>query len=258
MYLENINEKEILMIDYEKQISDLKEEIKAKDLLFSILSHDLMSPISGIVSLSSYVCNDDTIFKTEEYKECFKEINISTKQVYELLSNMIELSQIKKNESCLKFEILSIDKLVKSNLELLKINLNQKEIKLETNIENNIQIYADKNSILSIIRNLISNAIKFSFPKGKIIVSAFEDIEDQNIITLCIQDFGVGMSEDYAELVLSKNITESKDGTLKEKGLGIGLILCKELVSKNKGKIWAKSTYGKGCSFYVSFKKAII
>ncbi|MCX6147613.1 MAG: HAMP domain-containing sensor histidine kinase [Candidatus Kapabacteria bacterium] len=244
--------------DLKIQNNQLTEEIKAKDLLFSILSHDLMSPISGIVSLTNYVCHEDTNFKTDDYKECFKDINISSKQVYELLSNMIEWSKMKKNEKNLNFELLDINEIVNSNIDLLKINLKQKEITIEIKIENNIQINADKHSIDSIIRNLLSNAIKFSNAHSKIIISAFEDFEDQNFVTICIQDFGVGMSDEYAESVMNRDSTQSKEGTSKEKGLGIGLRLCKELVNRNRGKIWAESIFGIGSSFYISFKKAII
>jgi signal transduction histidine kinase len=151
------------------------------------------------------------------------------------------------NGSTTRPSIVQIDGIVNENIALLSEIAESKSIQLINRIEPNCQAWSDPNQIDIIVRNLLSNALKFTPNNGKIIIGAIQKLKTCEIY---IQDNGLGMSDETIGKIFQKDSTHTTYGTNDEKGTGLGLSLCKEMVEKNKGKIWVHSALGKGSSFY--------
>jgi signal transduction histidine kinase len=149
-------------------------------------------------------------------------------------------------------EKVAVHKKVDESFAALR-NLYPKNITLENNVSEKIIASADPNILNLVLRNLVLNAIKFTQNGGRVWVNATETTQD---ITVAISDNGIGISKEVKEKLFNKASTYSTRGTANEKGTGIGLILCKEFVEKNGGKIWLESEVGKGTSFYFTLPKA--
>lgn len=232
------------------------EDLKMKDIFFSMVLHDLLSPISGIVSMSD-LYSENEIVDMDDLKNCLTIVNSSSKRIHELLTSLYEWNQAKSFATPFNIENLNIKGLIEHNLQLLSLNIYQKEIKVELSVPENLYIKAEKNSANSIIRNLVTNAIKFSHKKGVVEISSYIYHDNSEYLTLCVKDRGIGMKQVYAESLFNSDKLISQNGTSNEKGLGIGLMLCKDLVARNGGKIWVTSTEHLGSTFYVLFKKSI-
>jgi PAS domain S-box-containing protein len=236
----------------------LKETIEAKDKFFSIISHDLKNPISGFMLLAKTLNNNIDTYTRDELKDLFNIIIDSATNIQNLLNNLLDWA--KTQRGAMPFNPTNFA-LVESVLDLeyvFKSSLIDKNIQLEINIPDDLYVYADFNMIQTVFRNLVSNAIKFSYPKGKIIISANELIcSSGNFVQAIIQDFGVGISEkNIAQLFsLERNLTTL--GTANEKGSGLGLILCKDFVEKNGGRISVISQQDSGAEFRFLLKPAM-
>jgi signal transduction histidine kinase len=225
-----------------------------KDKFFSIIAHDLKSPFYSIIGLSEHLVK---FVKEKEYEKIgeFADIILqSSNRVMDLLTNLMEWSQLQSGRmdfNPVHFDIVS---LIREVTLLLKDTAEQKSIILENTLPANVHITADKEMISTVLRNLISNALKFTPTGGKILISA---VTGQNEVTIIVQDNGVGISKDRIDKLF--NITESYStpGTQKEKGTGLGLILCKEFIEKNNGKIWVESEVGIGSSFCISLPTSV-
>jgi len=170
-----------------------------------------------------------------------------------LLGNLLDWSQTQTGR--MKFTPENFDFAIVTNevIELLNDTAHQKSIVIENKIKKNNLVYADEEMINTVLRNLIANAIKFSYPEGKITLSA-EKINNELIVK--IADNGVGISEKRIGKLFDISQNQSTSGTQKEKGTGLGLILCKEFIEKNNGRIWVESKVGIGSSFYFSIPLA--
>ena len=242
-----------LKIDIDKRLEtekELKSANEHKDKLFSLIAHDLKSPFTAILGYSSYLSEDYDDLDKDEIILYANSINSSAESVFKLLTNLLDwsLSQSKDRKPS------PVDFVFNEQIELAyklfhKI-AEEKNVKLINNLDKEIKMHADKNMIESVLRNLISNALKFS-ENGQITVSA-EKIND--FVTVCVQDTGVGISPADQEKLFSQNENLTRKGTQNEKGTGLGLILCKEFVEANGGKIWVDSEIDKGSKFYFTVK----
>lgn len=229
-----------------KQIND------NKDKFFSIVSHDLKSPFNSLIGFSDMIYEDFDNLSIQEIKEYTGFIHKSVRNVYNLLENLLEWSRIQTGRMEFFPLKIEINSLIEEIFSTLRGNALRKNISLSNQIGKNIFVFADKNMIRSVLHNLISNAIKFTAPSGEVMLLA---AETERMIEISVSDSGIGINKDEISKLFRIDINFSKNGTANEKGTGLGLILCKELVEKNGGRISVESEYGKGSTFVFTLPK---
>lgn len=238
--------------EIENHREQLKESNASKDKFFSIIAHDLRNPIAGFLNLTEILTNNFDVFSENESKEFIKVMNQASKQLYNLLENLLQWSRAQTGSLKHEPKSVSIKEMIKNTLDTLMLNIENKRIKININIDKDSIVFVDENMITTVIRNLISNAIKFSHPEG---IISIRSIKKNEIIELLIIDNGIGIKkEDQNRLFrIDQNVTSL--GTSEERGTGLGLILCKEFVEKNGGEIWVESELNKGSSFIFTLPK---
>lgn len=239
---------------YIKKINDeLASANKNKDKFFSIISHDLRSPLSGIMSLLDLIVSDYESLEEDERKEILNEAAKTSKSTFTLMENLLDWSRIQTGQINYDPQKVSLNLLMNNIRDLYSQKLKEKGLSLNFEIEPEFFVFADLNMTETILRNLISNAIKFTSEFGLIMVSY--DQQDQEIL-IKVKDTGVGMTEKQVSHLFKIEETNSTIGTAGERGTGLGLLLCKELVEKQSGKIWIESEVNKGTTFYFTLPKA--
>ena len=241
------HEKE-LKKELEKSSAELERINFSKDKFFSILAHDLRSPFNTILGFSEILHKNYHEYKDEERIMFINNIYVQNKRIYELLNNLLLWSQNQRNKIKYNPEVISIDDIVNKNLGLINLRCKEKGIQVPREITTQIDIYADDNMIDTVIRNLLTNAVKFTKKEGSIDVNI---TAENDFIKLSISDSGVGISEEKLRDMFQLNKTYSTPGTDNEKGTGLGLIICKEFIEANKGKIEVKSELEKGSEFTI-------
>ena len=237
---------ELLLIEKENQ---LRELVSTKDKLFSIIAHDLRSPFNAIVGFSELLIEDTNDFDLVESKTHLRIINSSAKSTLILLDNLLNWSKAQTGQIIYKPTKANLSAVLADILEISNSTAKLKDISLNYNRINDIEVYADMNMLNTILRNLISNAIKYTHANGQIDISA---VQNQNNIEITVSDNGVGMSEETRNRLFKIETNTTTRGTQNEKGSGLGLILCKEFVEKHGGEIWVKSELAKGSDFVFS------
>jgi signal transduction histidine kinase len=185
----------------------------------------------------------------EEIQMLAKDLDKSIKNLFELLENLLEWSRSQTGNIEFTPEPIELNQLLALNAELLNAQANAKKIAIVNNAKSSIQVKAHKNSINTVIRNLVSNAIKFT-PEGGTITLSLQQKANEAIVT--VADTGVGMSEEVVKKLFRLDTKLTTKGTANEKGTGLGLILCKEFIEKNGGRMGVESEVGKGSKFYFS------
>jgi two-component system sensor histidine kinase/response regulator len=224
-----------------------------KDKFFSIISHDLKSPIGALIQLGYILQKTHTDIPIHEREELIQTISNSAKKTYNLLENLLLWSRTETGKLLpepMKFDLrVSIEE----TLDLLRHNIAQKKIQVVVDLKDNIKVYADKNMVSTVFRNLISNAIKFVHENGTISISSKMNIANHNVmIRIC--DNGVGIDPEVLPKLFDLDSKYSTKGTQNEKGAGLGLKLCNEFITKNKGKIEVESELGNGSTFKIELK----
>lgn len=226
---------------------ELAEINATKDKFFSIISHDLRSPLSGLMQMLFIITEDYDSLPNEEKLEMITDVANTSKKTYELMENLLEWSSIQTGTIPFYPQKLTLLTLLDNLEELYNQNLKSKKITLIINVDPEISVFADKKMAETILRNLISNAIKFSYPNGIVSVSS-EPAND--FVVIKVIDRGVGIKKEKLSELFMVDKVQSTPGTKKETGTGLGLILCKELVEKQNGKIWVESKENEGTTFY--------
>lgn len=240
--------------DYIKKINDeLENANQNKDKFFSIISHDLRSPLSGIMSLLDIIVSDYDSLGEEEIKEILFEAAKTSKSTYTLMENLLDWSRVQTGKIVYDPQDISLTHILNAIKNLYYQKLKEKGISLNYDFDPEFFAFADLNMTETILRNLISNAIKFSKEFGIILV-AFDFID--NFIRIKVKDTGVGMNEKQISNLFKLDQTHSTVGTSGERGTGLGLLLCKELVEKQGGNIWIESAINSGTTFYFTLPKA--
>jgi len=225
---------------------ELEESNASKDKFFSIISHDLRSPFQGLLGLANIVTEEYDNLSVDELKEFLFNINSSAKNLFNLIENLLQWSRIQRGKIEIELTKNNLYSEVHYNVNLLTPNAISKNISLICEVDKNIDVYSDSNAFNSVLQNLISNAIKFTKPGGKIkITSAI----NEKFVELTISDTGVGIPDDIIPLLFRIDNQHSTLGTNKESGTGLGLVICKELVEMQGGKIWVSSKKNHGTSF---------
>lgn len=228
----------------------LEELNAAKDKFFSIIAHDLKNPIGSIKDISNILYIEYDELPEEDKKEFLEVVASSTQNVYSLLENLLEWSRTQRELIRYEPNYESLDLIVNKIHEIYNGNLLNKHLTFISNYKSGIQIYTDLNLVYTILRNLVSNAIKFTPEHGSIEVGAILEDDTNKQLTMYVKDSGVGMPKEKVEKVFNLNNNTSTDGTSGEKGTGLGLILVKEFVNINKGRIWIESEVGKGTTIF--------
>ena len=242
-------------------LAEKYEEIKSlnhtKDKLFSIIAHDLRGPLNSITQLSELVKKSCALCMEDDAKTMIEYINVSSKNVRELLENLLQWAGSQTGDISYEPEIISLENIILKSIELSEQMATNKKVTINLETDTDNLVYIDKNMIRIVLINLLSNAIKFTNTNGKISV---EVKTTTDFALVSIVDNGVGMSETMVNDMFRIDKKVSNRGTENEKGTGLGLILCKEFVENHGGEIWVESEEGKGSKFsftvpYASPKK---
>ncbi len=231
----------------EKQRKELEVLNSTKDKFFAIIAHDLRNPFSTVLGLSELLAREFENFDADRLKEFINQIYKYSNNTYNLLENLLQWSMMQTGRMPLRSKVVNVCEIVNENIELLRGNAANKAITLSGPQCGDWFIYADVNMITTVVRNLISNAIKFT-EQGGLVEIKFE--QDSKFVTVSVSDTGVGISPADRSKLFSLDSNPTTIGTGQEKGTGLGLILCKEFVERNGGKIWVESTLGKGTTFF--------
>jgi signal transduction histidine kinase len=263
---EYLNETNTLLEERQQQIEEQTEELRAqseelidkneklsklvalKDKFFSIIAHDLKNPFNTILGFSELLKNSYDEQPDEKRKRLIDYIYNSGKSAYALLENLLTWSRSQTNKLEAKPNSYMVEHIIESNYRLIKGTLKQKKITFETNYDKSLYVWTDESIINTVIRNLLSNAAKFSNEGDKITFNA--ELINEDFIQFEIKDTGVGLTKEEINALFKIDSKLTKPGTAGEKGTGLGMILCKEFVEKLNGKIWIESEKGVGTSVF--------
>ena len=236
----------ILLRDIKKR-RKTEEELQLlnlqKDKLFSIISHDLRSPYTSLFGLTEYLETEADTLTKDEIKSVAKNLNIVVKNLFNTVDDLLQWSLLQLGKVTFDKNVVEINDIIENVKETLTLNSSGKEIQINYCHVPNLIFKVDERMLESILRNLIINAIKFTNRGGHIDISA--GIVNDNL-KISIKDNGIGMNEDEVNQALASNVKYSTLGTEKERGTGLGLIYCKDLIEKNNGKFQIISEVGKG------------
>jgi signal transduction histidine kinase len=235
--------------EMEKRSEELERLNQVKDKFFSIISHDLRSPINALAGLLDLL--DKGAVRPEELPKHVGELKVRFNHTRTLLNNLLDWTLLQMDKLNLQATRINIRKIVDENIQLLSA-VQTKSIKLNNLVPANCIAFADSNTINLVIRNLMTNAIKFTNDGGEVTIATQEKPKEWIV---SVQDNGVGMNSEVLRILFDKTAPYTTRGTANEKGTGLGLILCKEFVEKNGGKIWVQSEPGQGSTFYFSLPK---
>jgi PAS domain S-box-containing protein len=254
-YTIDVTNQKLAELELLKSETRLRELNATKDKFFSIIAHDLKSPFNSIIGFSNLLARQ---IEEKDYAAIEKYAGIiqnSSQQAMDLLMNLLEWSRSQTGRIFFTPENNDLSELINQSIELFYGYRQQKSIAIYSKILVNQPIFADKAMISTILRNLISNAIKFTKAGGEIIISS-ENKPNELVVT--VSDNGVGIDEGSISKLFRIDQNHSTLGTEKEKGTGLGLLLCKEFVEKHGGRIWVESSQGKGSKFSFTIPKTKI
>ncbi|MDN5202932.1 tetratricopeptide repeat-containing sensor histidine kinase [Fulvivirgaceae bacterium BMA10] len=249
----DLNEK---LADVNQQINRQNAELNrlntTKDKFFSIIAHDLKGPINSLSSFSDLLINHNSHISQDEIKTMATDLTSSVKNLSTLLENLLNWARSQTKGIQYTLESISLLKIFETNKELFETSTKSKNIDIRIHLDQDIEIMADKNAIDAVIRNLVSNAVKFTHPGGEIIL---EGNEWKDSIEINVRDNGIGIRRDQLDKLFKIEHKNSTKGTYDESGTGLGLILCKEFIDYHQGKITVESEIGKGSTFRITLPK---
>lgn len=240
------NQKSLLEKTVAMKTAELNELNASKDKFFSIIAHDLKNPFNTIIGFSEMLRDEITTGELNKSGEYAGMIFDSATKTYRLLENLLEWANSQRGKISFNPVPLNLGEIFKEDLRILNEMAGRKNIELINHFTDDLTIIADKNMIKTILRNLISNAIKFTHINGKVELTTIIDNKQAEI---SVSDSGIGMTKETIAKLFRIDSNLSIRGTENEKGTGLGLILCKEFIEKHGGKIWVESETGKGSIF---------
>ncbi len=229
--------------------SELKQLLQLnadKNRFISILAHDLRSPFNNLLGLSELLIEDIRKLNTDEIEDIVNNISVSAKSSFNLLENILSWSRAQQGKIPFDPQILSFSDICMDTLEVLYPVAKAKNITIDSSATDHINVMADSDMLKIVLRNLVSNAIKFTNNGGIINIDAKQSDSD---ITISVSDNGIGIEPDSLMKLFKMSEVITTKGTAEETGTGLGLLLCKEFVEKHRGKIWVESEAGKGSDF---------
>ncbi|MFA6924638.1 MAG: PAS domain S-box protein [Bacteroidales bacterium] len=251
--IRDITERKKFENELKEKNVELVESNATKDKFFKIIAHDMKNPYISLLGASELLYENAHKYDTNKIAKLTKVLNDSAKSGYDMLLNLLEWARSQAGSMIFQPEIINLKELIDKHLSNLVEYASNKKINLNFDISSNIQVYADKNMLNTILRNLINNALKFT-SKGGIVTVSTKYINGSVIIF--IKDTGVGIDNKDFDKLFRTDIKYSQQGTELEGGTGLGLLLCKEFVEKHGGKIWVESEVKKGSTFYFNLSDA--
>jgi len=233
----------------EERTLQLKDLNATKDKFFSIIAHDLKNPFNTLMGFTELLLDNLDDYTTDKLREFIGILHDTSKQSYALLENLLEWSRSQTGRIQLKKEELNIYDIAEENMDLLLNQAAKKKIQLGNDIDPSVRIFADANMIRTVIRNLISNALKYTREKGSVTISSEKD---KDMLLIAVKDTGLGIKPENKEKLFRIDLNYTTRGTADEGGTGLGLILCKEFINRNGGEIWVESVFGEGSTFKFS------
>lgn len=242
-----------LLMDHQAEIKkrsvELEQLNQVKDKFFSIISHDLRSPMNALAGILDLAENKH--LEPHEFTQLTKELRVQFNHTKTLINNLLDWTLLQMDKLKIHEDRVELHAMVEENFKLFSA-LQVKNTQMKNLIAPGVCAKADTNMVNLVFRNLILNAIKFTEVGGVVTVDAKEK---GNFVEIAISDNGVGIAPDVQKILFEKTTGYSTRGTANEKGTGLGLILCKEFVERNGGTIWLESEVGKGSTFYFTLKK---
>jgi|GEM_PF-2732756 PAS domain S-box-containing protein len=250
----DITERKKATEEIERKNVELKELNGTKDRFFSIVAHDLRSPFQGLLGISGILSDPDNSFTMDEMRRFAVQLNTLLKNQFSFLQNLLEWSRIQIGKYECVPDSINLYSIVFDTLELLTGNAEKKSIKLVNDVDSYLFVMADKNMLRAILHNIVTNAIKFTNKNGLIIVSC--RIKENNFAEISIKDNGVGINKEILAKLFSLEANYSTKGTEGEKGTGLGMLLCKEMVEKHGGHLEIISEVNQGTDVRFSLQLA--
>lgn len=230
--------------------AELLKSNSEKNKFFSIIAHDLRSPLHGLMGLTELISNNIRQFTVEELEQYSKHLHASALNLNKLIENLFTWAQMQSGSITFDPKELELNNILHNSIEIIHLNAEQKEITIKNEIVEKINVFADEKMIETVLRNLLSNAIKFTKRNGQIIIKLKKHESGLADISIC--DNGVGIPGSKISKLFKLEEKIGSKGTEGELSTGLGLLLCKEFVEKNGGKIWAESEWEKGSVFTFS------
>ncbi len=231
----------------------LELAIAEKDKFLSILAHDLRNPLGTLKSFIQLYYESESSLNEEQKKESLLSMKNSSTEVYTLLENLLEWSRCQRGFINFYPSVISLHACVEHSISINIATSENKRVSIINDIPQNTKIYADENMLSTIIRNLLTNALKFTPVGGSPITVMIGENDNFSGVHFMVRDNGVGMSKEKIKSLFRIDANISTPGTSKEKGSGLGLLLCKEYVKKHKGEVWVESQPGEGTTFHLRF-----
>ncbi len=239
-----------------KRLQDSEAELRQinleKDRFYSIIAHDLRSPFNGLLGLSDILSQESDTLSTEEIRQMASALNSISVSAYRLLENLLAWSRLHTKTISFTPKTVQMNALIQDALEISLASISQKGITLKQTLHKHDEVFCDENMIATVIRNILSNAIKFTPQNGQILISS---MAADRYLTISIQDSGIGIPEDKISDLFKIDKQFVREGTHKEKGSGLGLLLCKEFVEKNNGELQIWSTQNAGTKVSISIPR---
>jgi len=232
--------------EIQEQRDDLKRMNKTKDKFFSIIAHDLKNPFNSIKGFTELMIENNNEYDNEKRLKFLKIVKDSTNKASILLNNLLIWANTQSGNLTYTPQKIELVRHVLEVVSLLEIQAIKKEIDIYNNIDHNLSVRADLNMLNTILRNLISNAIKFTNQKGEIKI--LSEVH-KGMVQITIKDNGIGMSQEVVENLFSIDVKNTNVGTANEQGSGLGLVLCKDFVEKHGGEIRVNSVVNEGTEF---------
>ncbi len=246
----DLTEKKISQEELKKNEDKLRKMNDEKDRFFSIIAHDLRSPFTVFLGITEIMAENIYNMTLQEIRQYLLKINSEASNLFSLLNNLLEWSISQRNLATVRKETINLRGIVKNSIEVMKENSERKEIKIDLSIPDDRTVYVDRSMFETVVRNLISNAIKFTKRGGSIRV--FCSGTDNGYSEICVEDSGIGMDEETTQKIFSIAEKTKRNGTEGEPSTGLGLPICKDLLEKNGGSISITSETDKGTKIFVT------
>jgi signal transduction histidine kinase len=242
----------------EQELKDSEERLKQlnidKDRFISILGHDLRSPFNAILGLSEILKDEVLHSSIDEIEEFANHIHKSAQSLYELVDDLLTWTKAQSGKIPFEPGNLNCKEVCSEVLEIHREIAASKNITIDCTVKGDISVFADLDMLKTVLRNLVSNAIKFTYAGGTIRIKA---LEQSGLVSIYVSDNGIGISPHTLSRLFDPSQNISTVGTEKETGTGLGLLLCKEFVEKHGGRIWVESEVGKGSDFVFTLPKPL-
>jgi len=226
-----------------EMVAKLEELNATKDKFVSIIGHDLRGPIGSINSFLELFSENLHTYTSETIEKYIKVLKSQTENTFNLLEDILMWAHSQSSKIPFEPEVLTLNDICQAEIMSLQISARNKKITVSNKVDKTVELFADRNMLKTILRNLISNAIKFTNENGNVLLSAEEDAAS---VTVTVSDNGIGIKPEKLSSVFEISKINTSVGTANEKGTGLGLMLCKDFVEKHGGKIWIESEVGKG------------